>query len=409
MKAKGASKAEAVRQYLNEHRGAKPAAVVKALAKQDIAVNANYVREIKSRMKSRPRPKKGPKQVAPRSSGKGQPWTFPKNPLEDAIKIAKAIEEKNAGNPMRAGDLPKAVGFKRANDWRFLDFLRSANQYGLVEGAGQTAVVRMQKLGQDIIAPSSAKERQTALLAAFRNVPDFKAVADFYGDKKIPEDEFFLNTLTREFSIPRDRVETFSEVFLANLEYLRAFDVAKSDATSAQGISTGEDAGAQAPIERRIVRKPHVREFLDTCFVMMPFGDWFDRYYQEIYIPAIREAGFEAVRADELFSTGTVVEQIWEQVKKAKVLLADLTGRNANVFYELGLAHAAKKPVVFTAPTRDDVPFDLRHLRVIEYETREPEWADKLRRNVTEYLKNTLKDPTKSIPHPFRGQEEEEE
>ena len=44
---------------------------------------------------------------------------------------------------------------------------------------------------------------------------------------------------------------------------------------------------------------------------MMPFGEWFDRYYQEIYVPAIKEAGFEPVRADELFTTGSVVERIW--------------------------------------------------------------------------------------------------
>jgi hypothetical protein len=135
---------------------------------------------------------------------------------------------------------------------------------------------------------------------------------------------------------------------------------------------------------------------------MMPFGSWFDRYYQEIYVPAIKEAGLEPVRADELFSTGSVVEQIWEQTGKARVLLADLTGKNANVFYELGLAHAAKKPVVFTAAAVDDVPFDLRHLRVIVYEVREPEWAVKLRKLITEYLRTTIKDPAKSIPHPFR-------
>ena len=98
---------------------------------------------------------------------------------------------------------------------------------------------------------------------------------------------------------------------------------------------------------------------------MMPFGEWFDKYYKTIYIPAIKEAGLEPLRSDELFSTGTVVEQIWEQVSKAPVLLADLSGKNANVFYELELAHAARKPVVFTANTIDDVPFDLRHLRVM--------------------------------------------
>ncbi len=77
--------------------------------------------------------------------------------------------------------------------------------------------------------------------------------------------------------------------------------------------------------------------------------------------------------------------------------------KNPNVFYELGLAHAANKPVVFTAARVDDVPFDLRHLRVIVYEVREPEWASKLRRLITDYLRNKLRDPTKSIPHPFRA------
>jgi hypothetical protein len=113
------------------------------------------------------------------------------------------------------------------------------------------------------------------------------------------------------------------------------------------------------------------------------------------------------VRADELFTTGSVVEQIWDQIEKAKLLLADLSGKNANVFYELGLAHAARKPVVFTSSDVEDVPFDLRHLRVIIYDIREPEWAPRLRQSVADYLRNAMKDPGKSIPHPFRRFAEE--
>ena len=97
-----------------------------------------------------------------------------------------------------------------------------------------------------------------------------------------------------------------------------------------------------------------------------------------------------------------MVEQIWEQIEKAKLLLADLSGKNANVFYELGLAHAARKPVIFTASDTDDVPFDLRHLRVIIYDIREPEWAPLLRKSIVEHMRNAIKDPEKSIPHPFR-------
>ena len=83
-------------------------------------------------------------------SAKRQPWTFPKNTLEDAIRIAKAIEEKNAGKPMPAQDIAVAVGFRQAQDWRFLDLLRSANQYGLVAGTGPSTSIHLAKLGQDV-------------------------------------------------------------------------------------------------------------------------------------------------------------------------------------------------------------------------------------------------------------------
>ena len=241
------------------------------------------------------------------------------------------------------------------------------------------------------------------MLRAFRNVEDFRKVDDFYGTRRIPEDEYFLNTLTRQFQIPKDRASVFADVFRANIAFLRSFNIQTgAPAPSAEDSGTPPSV-SEATIISKIGKEKRIREFLDTCFVMMPFGGWFDRYYQEIYVPAIKEAGLEPVRADELFSTGSVVEQIWEQITKARVLVADLTDKNPNVFYELGLAHAAFKPVIFTSARIDDVPFDLRHLRVIVYEVREPEWASKLRRFITEYLRNTVKEPAKSIPHPFRA------
>jgi hypothetical protein len=119
-------------------------------------------------------------------------------------------------------------------------------------------------------------------------------------------------------------------------------------------------------------------------------------------VPAIKEAGFEPLRADSLFNSGSVIEQIWQQIRKAKVLLADLTGKNPNVFYELGLAHAARKPVVFVAGNIEDVPFDVRHLRVVTFDIREPGWSDRLRRDITAYLKSARAEPERTIPQPFR-------
>ncbi len=134
----------------------------------------------------------------------------------------------------------------------------------------------------------------------------------------------------------------------------------------------------------------------------MPFGDFFDKYYANVYEAAITEAGLAAVRADGIFSAGQVIDQIWEQIKRAKVLLAELTDKNTNVFYELGLAHAAGKPVVLVAARVDDVPFDLRHLRVIVYDQRNPFWGEELKARITEFLIAAQTSPGDAVPEAFR-------
>jgi hypothetical protein len=342
-----------------------------------------------------------------RAQSKRGPWNFPKNSLEESIKIAQAIEEKNAGKPLDAATLAKYVGFRKTGDWRYQDLLLSASRYGLVNGTGTKATVSLSKFGEEIVAPSSPSQRQQALSEAFDNVELFKKVAEYYKGKTIPEDEYFANTLVREFDVPRERVDHFIKVFTDNLTYLKAFAATGAGRPILKGYSANKAAAdapqtATPPVD---AGDSGVRQFLDTCFML---GGWFDRYYDEIYKPAIKDAGFEPVRADDLFHTGAVVEQIWEQVRKAKILLADLTGKNANVFYELGLAHSISKPVVFVTGSIDDVPFDLRHLRVINYDTREPSWSDKLRKDIAAYLKNAKSSPAKSIPQPFRKAAQED-
>ena len=214
------------------------------------------------------------------------------------------IEDRNAGKPTKAVDTAKALGFNRASDWRFLELLRSANQYGLVSGSGANATIRLELIGEDIVAPGTSSQRQEALLKAVQAVEEFKAVDDFYRGKRLPEDEFFENTLVRDFNVPRDRVKTFTEVFSKNLSYLKLFAGSSAELSLLADDSATEAKSLPASAVRRTKSPERVREFLDSCFVMMPFGQWFDQYYQEIYSPAIKEAGFEPLRADELFSTG---------------------------------------------------------------------------------------------------------
>jgi hypothetical protein len=92
---------------------------------------------------------------------------------------------------------------------------------------------------------------------------------------------------------------------------------------------------------------------------------------------------------------------IWKFVREAKVLLADLSGKNPNVFYELGLAHAIAKPVILVSTTIEDVPFDLRGLRVLIYDKDNETWGPDLRKKIEKSLKETLDDIKSAIPPMF--------
>jgi hypothetical protein len=105
-----------------------------------------------------------------------------------------------------------------------------------------------------------------------------------------------------------------------------------------------------------------------TCFVLMPFADKFQPIYEDHIQRIVTEAGLSSQRADEIASTNLITWDIWERINKARFLIADLTDRNPNVFYEVGLAHAISKDVILLTQSMGDIPFDLQSLRFIVYE-----------------------------------------
>jgi hypothetical protein len=136
---------------------------------------------------------------------------------------------------------------------------------------------------------------------------------------------------------------------------------------------------------------------------MMSFAPPLGDYYEKVYKPAIEKAGLTPVRADtEIFGAGKIMDQVWSGITAAKVLVAELTTRNPNVFYELGLAHALKKPVVLVSSNEADVPFDLKHIRVIYYDMADPFWGTKLLDKVAENIVSAIQNPEEAI---FKGEE----
>lgn len=151
----------------------------------------------------------------------------------------------------------------------------------------------------------------------------------------------------------------------------------------------------------RRIRASVLTSKLHTCFVLMPFGQPFDHYYKTIFAAAVRSAGLRPHRADDLSRPSAILHDIWNYTDGARLLLADLTGQYANVFYEIGLAHALAKPVIMVTQSMRDVPFDLRQLRVLQYNKQLPDWGSRLRRSITAAIKEVLASPIDAIIPPF--------
>ena len=147
--------------------------------------------------------------------------------------------------------------------------------------------------------------------------------------------------------------------------------------------------------------KETVNDPKEICFTIMPFGGWFDKYYEDIYCPAIKNTGLVPKRADDLYRPSNIVSDIWDYTKNAKIILADLTNKNPNVFYELGLAHAITKPAILITQSMEDIPFDLRSLRIIQYDKNSPDWGIILQSKIEKAIKEIIENPEKAIPPTF--------
>jgi hypothetical protein len=100
---------------------------------------------------------------------------------------------------------------------------------------------------------------------------------------------------------------------------------------------------------------------------MMPLGGKTGEIYRLVIAPACQENGLTVLRADEISSPGFIIEQIRTAIQQSRLCVADVTGSNPNVMYEIGYAQAVSKPIVMLSESGATLPFDLAHHRVIMY------------------------------------------
>lgn len=103
------------------------------------------------------------------------------------------------------------------------------------------------------------------------------------------------------------------------------------------------------------------------AFVLMPFDSSFDDVYRMGIKETAASLGIRAERVDEQIFQEGILDRIYRQIDLADVIVADMSGQNPNVFYEVGYAHAKDKLCILLTNNTDDIPFDLKHHRHIVY------------------------------------------
>lgn len=99
---------------------------------------------------------------------------------------------------------------------------------------------------------------------------------------------------------------------------------------------------------------------------MMPFSGPFTSVYQDLRT-VLEVDGYECQRADDMWENAHIMTDIIELICTSAVIVCDLSNKNPNVFYEAGIAHALGKEVILITQSHDDVPFDLRSIRYLQY------------------------------------------
>ena len=137
-----------------------------------------------------------------------------------------------------------------------------------------------------------------------------------------------------------------------------------------------------------------------NCFVISPIGEpdsdtrkRADQILKHVVKPAVGECGYTAVRADEIDKPGIITSQVIQRVVTDPLVIADLTQRNPNVFYELAIRHALRKPLVQLIKKGERIPFDVAGTRTIQIDHHDLDSVETAKREIAAQIRALEADP----------------
>lgn len=291
---------------------------------------------------------------------------YPRRSLEDCVKIAQVIKDKNGGEPWATPEVAKAIGASKGSS-TFYYWTAASRDFGLTEGTRDTATIGLRERGRQIVYAASPEAQAEAKREAFLSIDVFRRVVEHYKGAKLPDKQWLSNTLTQTFGLQPEVHDEFIELFQANAKYVGIGN--DFDASTTTGLVHG--VTTEASSLRRVQSEGH-----PVCFVIMPFVEkteeyptgFFQEVYQSLIVPAVEAAGF-IVRTAKRQGSDVIQATIINELLDADLVLADLTEHNPNVLFELGMRMHADLPIALIRALGTGAIFDVDNmLRVEDYD-----------------------------------------
>jgi hypothetical protein len=220
---------------------------------------------------------------------------------------------------------------------------------------------------------------------AIERIAPFKALYDGLKGNRVPATSILEDMAKDKGGVPAEDTKECVELFVVNAKYLGILKLI----AGAERIIPIEHAieelpastmNEPQPIKAATTSTPEARvltdEFQSVCFYITPIGDdgsehrqHSDLFLGSLVEPALEEFGLKVLRADKIGKPGMITSQIVEHIVKARLVIADLSYHNPNVFYELALRHICRLPTVQIIRKSDKIPFDLDQFRTIQIDT----------------------------------------
>ena len=307
---------------------------------------------------------------------------FPTCPFEDILVIGNAIQEFAAGEKIRRITLFDHID-RSPESGPSRALITNSKKYKLTKGGTQAEHIELTDLGK--IATSEIVSKTDKLTAQIElgifGVNPFNFLYERFKNNKLPSKQVLIDTL-KETDIDEQLLSECVDIFIVNLKYfglLKTLSGSERIITLEHLVDDMDDSvdnNTILNVNTQITTSGHSKDFNNVCFYITPIGSedseqrkHADLFFGSIVEPALEGFGVNLVRADKITKPGLINNQIIEYIIKSKLVIADLSYHNPNVFYELAIRHMCRKPIVQIKRAVDSIPFDLQQFRTISIDT----------------------------------------